>query len=172
MTDSAPGDEVAAGRGRFANGWQAEALSIVVLAAMAAYFLAISWRKWPDPIVDSGPQLYAIWRVSDGAKFYHDFLWNYGPLSVCFNAALFKIFGTGLMVLAMANLIFYAAIVSLAYLAFRKAWGRLGAFAALAVFISVFSFSHLLAVGNYNFVTPYAAEATHGTLLVLATVFI
>ncbi|MDB6020938.1 MAG: 4-amino-4-deoxy-L-arabinose transferase and related glycosyltransferase of family [Pedosphaera sp.] len=151
---------------------RAEVLGMLVLGLMAAYFLGLSWRRWPDPIVDSGPQLYAIWRVSEGARLYHDFIWNYGPLSVCLNAALFKCFGPGIMVLATANLVFYAVIVVLAYLAFRMAWGRLGAFAALAVFISVFSFSHLLGIGNYNFVTPYAAEATHGMLLVLVTAFV
>jgi hypothetical protein len=67
-----------------------------------------------------------------------------------------------MMVLVAANLTVYGAIVLLAYLAFRAAWGRLAAFAALAVFISVFSFSILNSVGNYNFATPYTHEATHG----------
>jgi hypothetical protein len=172
MIATSPASEVQPARARIAADWKGEAFSLLVLAAMVAYFLGISWRKWPDPIVDSGPQLYAIWQVSDGARLYHDFIWNYGPFSVCLNAALFKLFGPGLMVLATANLVFYTAILTLAYLAFRMAWGRLAAFAATAVFISVFSFSHLLGVGNYNFVTPYAAEASHGMLLILATAFV
>ena len=49
------------------------------------------------------------------------------------------------------------------------AWGRLAAFAALAVFISVFSFSIFNGVGNYNFAAPYTHEATHGFLLMLVT---
>ncbi|HZV35415.1 MAG TPA: hypothetical protein VFB72_12655 [Verrucomicrobiae bacterium] len=164
--------EQARAKSRGVADWKVEAFSLCLLAAMVAYFLVISWRKWPDPLVDSGPQLYATWQVSEGGHLYHDFLWTYGPFSICLNAVLFKIFEPGLMVLATANLVFYAAILSLAYLAFRKAWGRLAAFASLAVFISVFSFSHLLGVGNYNFVTPYAPEASHGMLLILATAFI
>ena len=77
-----------------------------------------------------------------------------------------------MMVLAAANLVVYAAIVSLAWLAFRMAWGRLAAFAALAVFISVFSFSMLNSVGNYNYALPYANETTHGMLLMLVTAFV
>src|SRR5690242_16841731 len=83
--------------------WQAEAAAICVLAAMAVCFIAISWRKWTDPISDLGPQLHTLWRVSEGARLYHDVTWNYGPLSPCFGALLFKIFGPGLMVVATAN---------------------------------------------------------------------
>ena len=85
---------------------------------------------------------------------------------------LFKCFGPGMMVLVSANLIVYGLIVSLAYAAFRIAWGWLPAFAALAAFISVFSFSILNALGNYNFATPYSQEATHGLLLMMVTLFV
>jgi hypothetical protein len=149
-----------------------EFVGLVVLALLAAYFLHLSWRKWPDPIVDAGAQWYAIWRVSQGAAPYHDFVWNYGPLSLLCNGLLFHCFGAGMMVLVTANLVVYGAIVALAYLAFRLAWGWLAAFAALAVFISVFSFSILNGVGNYNYATPYTHEATHGILLLLLTAFV
>ncbi len=102
---------------------------------------------------------------------FHQGLWNYGPLSACANGLLFKIFGASLTVLFTANLLVYGAILALAYTAFRRGWGRLGAWAACAVFISVFSFSHLTSVGNYNYAAPYAHEATHGMLLILLTLF-
>ncbi len=152
--------------------WKIEALAILTLALMVVYFLATSWRKWPDPIVDSGLQWYAFWRLSQRALLYHDLNWNYGPVSAYFNACLFKCFGPGMMVLVTANLVIYGSILSLAYVAFRKAWGRLAAFAAAAVFISVFSFSHLTAIANYNYATPYAHESTHGMLLILVTAFV
>jgi hypothetical protein len=159
------------------SGWRPdwrklEALGILALVLLAVYFLAVSWRKWPDPIADSGLQWYAFWRLAQGALLYHDVTWNYGPLSAYFNAGLFRIFGPGMMVLVTANLVIYGLLASLAYAAFRKAWGRLGAFTALAVFISVFSFSRLNAIGNYNYATPYAHESTQGMLLILLTVFI
>ena len=149
-----------------------EVAGLVVLALLAAHFLHLSWRKWPDPIVDTGAQWYDAWRVSQGAAPYHDFVWNYGPLSLLCNGLLFHCFGAGMMVLVTANLVVYGAIVLLAYLAFRLAWGWLAAFAALAVFISVFSFSILNGVGNYNYATPYTHEATHGILLMLVTAFV
>jgi hypothetical protein len=168
-TRTAPRDD-ASGNGPFAEHWLAESLAILALAAMAVWCLATSWRKWPDPIADAGTQWFVFWRLAHGAALYHDVIWNYGPLSAWFNGELFKRFGPGMMVLVTANLAFYTALVALAYLAFRKAWGRLGAFAALAVFIMVFSFSRLNSIGNYNYATPYANEATHGMLLLLLTV--
>jgi hypothetical protein len=149
--------------------WMAEAGGGALLAALLAYFLKVSWRKWPDPIIDSGPQWYAAWRVARGGMLFHEVAWNYGPLSVYANGLLFKIFGASLTVLFTANLLVYGAILALAYVAFRRAWGRLGAFAACATFISVFSFSHLTSVGNYNYAAPYAHESTHGMLLIILT---
>ena len=157
---------------RFERPGAGEFLGICLLALLAVWFLHGSWRKWADPTIDSGPQWYAVWRVSLGAAPYHDFTWYYGPLSLLCNGLLFKCFGPGVMVLAAANLVVYAAIVTLAWLAFRIAWGRLAAFAALVVFISVFSFSMLNSVGNYNYALPYSNETTHGMLLLLVTAFV
>src|SRR5580704_8837636 len=111
------------------------AATIIVLILLTVCFLKISWRKWADPIVDSGLQWYGFWRLSQGASLYHDIAWNYGPFSAFFNAALFKLFGPSMMVLVAANLVIYAAIVTLVYIAFRRAGGWLAAFAATAVFI-------------------------------------
>ena len=155
----------------FLGGRRLEWAGICGLVLLAAGFLKISWRKWPDPIVDSGMQWYTFWRMSQGAVLYHDLAWNYGPLSAFFNAGLFKIFGPGMMVLVTANLVVWGLIVTMAYVAVRRAWGGLAAFGATAVFICVFSFSHLSQIGNYNYATPYSHEATHGILLILATVF-
>jgi hypothetical protein len=158
--------------GRRSGSLALEATAVLVLALLAVWFIAVSWRKWPDPITDAGPQWFTFWRLSQGARLYHDVFSNYGPLSAYFNACLFKCFGPGMMVLAMANLLIYGFILIFAYAAFRKGWGRLGAFAALMVFISVFSFSRLNGIADYNFATPYANESTHGFLLLLITALV
>lgn len=149
-----------------------ELCGLAVLVVLLLYVLCCSWRKWPDPIVDSGPQWYAAWRISNGGMLFHETLWVYGPLSAYFNGLVFLIFGPSLTVLFTANLIIYATILCLAYLAFRKAWGWFAAFAACGIFISIFSFSHLNSVGNYNYAAPYAQESTHGMLLMLLTAFV
>jgi hypothetical protein len=172
MTDTANPAPPPATPGKAFTACKADAAAFLALAALAVYFLHVSWRKWPDPLVDSGPSWYAFWRLSQGALLYHDIAWNYGPLSAFFNAALFRVFGPGMMVLVTANLLILGLIVALAYVAFRRAWGRLAGFVSTAVFLSVFAFSHLSQIGNYNFITPYAHESTHGFLLILATLFV
>jgi hypothetical protein len=145
----------------------AECLGLLALASLALVFIATSWRKWPDPLIDFGRELYVPWRLANGALLYRDVAEEYGPLSQYFNAALFKLFGTSLMVLVTANLAIFAAISALIYSLSRRAWGAGAALVACAVFISVFGFSQFVRVGNYNYATPYAHEATHGFLICL-----
>lgn len=149
-----------------------ESVGIAVLAAGAVCMLLVSWRKWPDPLIDAGHQLYTAWRLSEGAVLYRDVGCLYGPLSSYFNAFLFRLFGPGMMVLVWANVLVYAGIVVLAYHIFRGVYGARGAFAALFLFVWVFSFNQLLLVGNYTYALPYAHESTHGMLISLALLLV
>jgi hypothetical protein len=150
-----------------------EWLGLALLAGVTVFFLATSWRKWTDPLIDFGRELYLPWRLANGAVLYRDADDFYGPLSQYLNAGLFRIFGPGLMVLATANLVVFSAILASTYALFRRAWGYGAALASCAVFVSVFGFSQFFG-GNHNYATPYSHEATHGflacLLLVLALV--
>jgi hypothetical protein len=144
-----------------------EPLGWAGLAGLAIFFLATSWRKWPDSLVDFGRELYVPWRLANGAVLYREVDVLYGPLSQYLNATLFKCFGPGLMVLVVANLVVFAAITVGLYLLFRRAWGMAAALVSCAVFIAVFGFSQLDEMGNFNYATPYAHEVTHGLLACL-----
>lgn len=147
-----------------------EVAGLAALVVLAGWLLTTSWRKWPDPIIDFGKELYLPWRISQGAMLYVDVDDFYGPLSQYFHATLFRLFGPGLMVLATANLCLFGGIFSLLYTGFRRAWGVLPALVAGAVFLALFAFSQGVPVGNYNYATPYAHEATHGLLVLVALV--
>ncbi|WP_414662134.1 hypothetical protein [Horticoccus sp. 23ND18S-11] len=140
----------------------------LMLAALAAYYLVVSWRRWPDPISDFGRELYVPWRLAEGAVLYRDVDDFYGPLSQYVNAGLFRVFGPGLMVLVTANLVVFAGIVALLYNLVRRAWGATAALAALGVFVAVFGFSRFLFAGNFTYAAPYAHETTHGMLVLVA----
>jgi hypothetical protein len=150
--------------------WPLDLLALVGLALVTVYFLVISWRKWPDELIDFGRELYTPWRLAQGAVLYRDVDGIYGPLSQHFNAALFSLFGPGMMVLVIANLAIFSATLLALYVLFRRAWGRAAAFVAGSIFIAVFGFSQLVSCGNYNFATPYAHEVTHGFLVSLLLV--
>jgi hypothetical protein len=143
---------------------------VLALAGLASGFIAMSWRKWPDPLIDFGRELYIPWRLAHGAVLYRDMDDFYGPLSQYLNAGLFAIFGPGMMVLVAANLVIFAAIVATLYLLFRRAWGVGAALASAAAFIAVFGFSEFTPTANYNYATPYAHEVTHGFLTCLLLV--
>lgn len=143
----------------------AEGIALATLVTSALVALRISWRRWPDPIIDAGHQLYAAWRLSEGAVLYRDVGYLYGPLSAYLNALLFHIFGPGMMVLVWANLCVYAAILAVAYHLLRIAYGVLAAFVSCFVLVWIFSFNQLVLVGNYNYALPYAHESTHGVLV-------
>lgn len=148
-----------------------EVLGLSGVGGLTAYFLSISWLKWPDPLIDYGRELYLPWRLANGAVLYRDAEDSYGPLSQYLDAALFRVFGPGLHVLVAADLLVFLAILASVYVLIRRAWGYPAALAAAAVFVAVFGFSQF-SIGNYNYATPYSHEATHGLLACLALLFV
>lgn len=155
---------------RAAFAW--EIAGLCALAALTLSRIAISWRKWPDPLIDFGRELYLPWRLAHGAVLYRDVDDFYGPLSQYFNAGLFRAFGPGLMVLVTANLAIFAGIAALLYVLFRRAWGVVGAMVGVGVFIAVFGFAQYVRGGCYTYAAPYAHEATHGLLVCLILAFV
>ena len=154
-------------RGPRLPGAKGEFLGLTALVCFVVALLASSWRKWPDPLIDYGREIYIPWRLASGGKLFKDVDDLYGPLSRYFDAGLFKIFGSGIMVLAVANICIYGVILGLLYYLFKKAWGMKASFVSCFVFVGVFSFSQLTSTSNYNFITPYSQQVTHGFLICL-----
>ncbi len=147
--------------------WRSTPFHLFALAALATYYLAISWRRWPDPLIDFGNDLYRAWRIAQGAVLYRDADSFYGPLSQHINATIFALFGPGIMHLVWVNLAIFAAILVTLYCLLRRAWGPLAGLVASAVFVSVFGFSQFVGDSGYTYAAPYTHEATHGVLVLL-----
>ena len=148
-------------------GEKGESWGLIGLVGFALALLASSWRKWLDPQVDYGRELYIPWRMLEGGKLFKDVDDLYGPLSRFIDFGLFKVFGPGMMVLAWANIAIYGVTLGLIYYLFRKAWGYKTALLTAFIFVGVFSFSQLVITSNYNFVTPYSQQVTHGFFVCL-----
>jgi hypothetical protein len=109
--------------------------------------------------------------MAEGDVLYRDVASLYGPLSQAVNGFFFSVAGAGHSTLLVANLALLAgATALLTDLCLRLADRRAATLCAV-LFLSVFGFAHLTPLGNYNFITPYAHEATHGSILCLLTVW-
>ncbi|MCP4205292.1 MAG: hypothetical protein GY769_25560 [bacterium] len=143
-------------------------VDIAVIATTLAVMLGLTWKKWPDPMVDFGRELYVPWQLSLGKVLYADIAYFNGPLSPYFNALVFKLFGVSFMALSLANLVLLGATVFLVYRLLSAAASRLGALTGTLLFVVLFATSKLSwDSGNYNYVSPYSHEMTHGILLCL-----
>jgi hypothetical protein len=142
--------------------------AVVVLHAFVFAALAYwSWRKWPDPLIDFGRELYVPWQITRGRVLYQDLASLFGPLSPYVNALWFSLFGPSLMTLAACNLAIFALCVAGIHHLIASATDRITATAASLSTMLLCGFSQYIAVGNYNFVTPYSHEATHGFALMV-----
>ncbi|MCS7034227.1 MAG: hypothetical protein NZ561_09565 [Phycisphaerae bacterium] len=141
---------------------------VALLAGVLVAMLAWTWLKWPDPLIDFGRELYLAGQVASGAALYRDVEHFNGPLSVHFNALLFALFGSSIRTLVLANLGILIAIVGLSWRLLYRAGGTQAATWACLTLLTLFACVQFVEVGNYNYLTPYSHELTHGLLLALA----
>ncbi len=143
-----------------------------LITAVGAVILAWGWEYGPDSLIDFGRELYVPWRLAAGDVLYRDILYLNGPLSPYWNALVFGVFGESLRTILIANTIVAVLITALLYHLLRMVSDRLGATTACLAFVSFIAFTQLGSMGNYNYLTPYSHEITHGLLLSLAALWI
>jgi hypothetical protein len=137
---------------------------VILLGITPGFFIWLGWRRWPDPLVDFGQQIYMPWRLTQGAVLYQDLAYVYGSLSVYYHALLFQLFGVSLNVILISNfLILGFLLVGIGWL-FLKAADMLTAGVAVLALITLAT-GEFLDVGNYNYLTPYSHEVLHGLAL-------
>ncbi|MDB6026829.1 MAG: hypothetical protein JWM68_3052, partial [Verrucomicrobiales bacterium] len=145
-------DRANGGRSWKASGWLG-----LIPAALAFFVMAgISWRKWPDPIIDFGGQLYIPWQLSTGSVLYRDVMYLPGPLSQYYHALLFKIFGVSLSTILVSNFVVLIGFLAIVYRLFLNCADRVTAGAIALSVVVGFAFAHYLDVGNYNYLCPYS----------------
>ena len=148
----------------------ATALEFLLYAALAALMLHATWLTWPDDLIDFSRELYLPWRVSCGDILYRDLAYDFGPLSVYTNAALFALLGRpSIHALFSLNFAFWVATL----LALRTLLRRIArpsvVIVCLSLFIVLFSFNRFIhhPLGNLNYLAPYSHELPRGFLLAL-----
>ncbi|MCG3138713.1 MAG: hypothetical protein HJJLKODD_02581 [Phycisphaerae bacterium] len=137
-------------------------LPLVCLSGWGLFLLAISWRRWPDLLIDYGRELYVPWQLSLGDVLYQDVAWIYGPFSPYFHALIFRIFGTGFTQLFITQILIVVLSTLLIYRLQRIWLDPAASTVGGMLFLGLFALNHHQAVGNYNFITPYSHNLTHG----------
>jgi 4-amino-4-deoxy-L-arabinose transferase-like glycosyltransferase len=130
--------------------------------------LAWTWRTWPDPLVDFGREAYHAWQVTRGKTLYVDLAHFSGPLSVYANALFFRVFGPGILTLALTNAVLTAGCIAMLYSILVRVAGRLAATLGGLTFVTIFAFGRFVRLGNCNWLCPYSYELTHGLMLSVA----
>src|SRR3954469_14898362 len=138
---------------------------LLLHAATFAALTAWSWRKWADPFVDFGRELYIPWQLAKGQVLYRDIAHLFGPFSQYLNALWFRLFGVSVTTLIFGNLAILAATAAGIHYLFAASCGPWAATAASMLVLLLFGFSQYGDVGNYNFICPYSHEATHSIAL-------
>jgi len=153
-----------------ARDWTAVARIAGPLAILSVgiFMVARTWRTWPDVMVDFGREAYLAWQLASGRTLYVDVAHFSGPLSPYLNALWFRLFGPGVLVLALVNLVVAAGFTAMLYALVARMAGRLAATAACIFFVAVFACGQYVRIGNYNWVCPYSHELTHGIVLATA----
>ncbi len=141
---------------------RSRAVSTVVLVATFVGLAMWSFGRWPDVLVDFGRELYLPWRLVNGDALYADVAHFNGPLSPYLNALWFQIFGVGLSTLVWVNLFVLALISAALVRLLERMADTFTATIGVLSFLCIFAFGHMVAYGNYNFVTPYSHEVVHG----------
>jgi hypothetical protein len=141
----------------------------VALAALGATLMRSGWGHQPDVLIDFGRELYLAWRLCEGEVLQRDLRHLSGPLSAYWNALVFQLLGVGLHGLIWVNAGLLACLAWLAHALLLRLAGPLSAFVGTAVLLVAFGFQQAGSVSNYNYLTPYAHELTHGLLLSLLT---
>jgi hypothetical protein len=90
-------------------------------------------------------------------------------LSPYLNAFWFRLFGVSLITLALVNLAVLCLTVAGIYHLVRVSTDRVTATAVGLTTLLLFGFSQYADIGNYNFISPYSHEATHGFALAVAS---
>jgi hypothetical protein len=140
----------------------------VWLAGVYALLVVISWKRWANPIVDCGREMYVPWQIAEGKMLYRDLFFMYGPLVPYWHSVLLKVFGVHLNVLYTVGLILVALQASLVFLIARRVVTT--SFATMAAVLFLVQFAIRPTLGNLVF--PYSFNADYASALNLLALWL
>lgn len=140
----------------------------VWLAVVYLLLVAVSWKRWVNPIVDCGREMYLPWQIAEGKMLYRDLFFMYGPLVPYWHALLFKVLGVHLNVLYAVGLTLVALQAGLIFVIARRLLSTTFALLAPMLFMTQFAFRPTLG----NLVFPYSFNAEYASVLNLIALWL
>ena len=138
----------------------------------SSWLITIGWGKWGHYQIDYGREVYLPWRIFEGSILYKDVVSYFGPLSPNFNALMFSLFGVHLWTIQIINLLIMVLLSYLIWKISLKIAPRFNAIILVLTFIYTVGLNNAETLGNYNFMTPYSNDLTHGYLLAFCILLI
>jgi hypothetical protein len=139
---------------------------IVALGAVIAFVQ--SDRRWLDPIIDTGRDLYIADALAHGARLYRDIRYQYPPLAPYLLAPFTRVTGGSLTVFATIGAL-SAVVIACALLRTGRVIAGPVAGAVGALLFVTLNFAGASTFGC-NFLFPYSYAATFGVMFYLVYV--
>lgn len=141
---------------------------LLLIYVVLLSLVALTWTATADIVIDFGRELYVPWQLAEGKTLYRDIAYFNGPLSPHFNALMFRLFGDSVTTLVVTNTVLLAALVTMLYALLLRYFSVVTSTLACGCMLILFGVVHMSPQGNYNYITPYSHELTHGLLLAIA----
>jgi len=138
---------------RTKTSWTSYGFALLVIAFATIYFL-LSFNHTLNT-TDEGYLLYNIQKTADGQLPHRDFYDDYGPASYWFGAAMFKVFGTKIMVIRLSMVVLKTFMASLVFLIALRMLPPVFAFVGALLFVlnwgdPLFGAINTLYAGHFN----------------------
>lgn len=140
-------------------------IAALILCGLALAAVGYSFERWGDVQIDFGRELYIPWQLAQGRVLYRDVAFFNGPLSPYANALLFWLLPPSIPTLVAANIGNLGATLLCLWKLVRTQASPAAALAGLALFLAATAGNAATGIANYNSLTPYSHEITHGLLL-------
>ena len=144
---------------------------LCILAFVFLFMVYWTWSVWADILVDFGRELYVPWQLTKGKLLYKDISYLNGPFSPYFNALIFLVFGVKYSSLVYTNLFIIIILCFLLFTIINKVSDIHTATISVIIFLTLFAFNQYYFYGNYNYVSPYSHELTHGLLFSFLSIY-
>jgi hypothetical protein len=115
-------------------------LGTAAVAAVTLALFVVSRGKWSDPLIDSGREWIVPDALARGESLYRDVVYWFGPFTPHFQAAFFRVFGSGFGSLVAAGVLTAVGALTALWLVLRRVTGPAAAALVTALAIPTLVF--------------------------------